>query len=153
MLVCLYSHNCSSCDNPLAIIRFHVSYGSGTPCFSEMCNLSAVILPVITFQRYPILTTSVQTRCSALILRLVKFQRYPTQGYEIVSFHFWLDDDDDDEAYSYVNANARNQIQGFHVQCCLYFKQEWQSSQCKAEQGQELFCAWTCGSVKVGVIS
>ena len=67
MLVCLYSHNCSSCDNLLAIIRFHVSYGSGTPCCSEMCNLSAVILPVITFQRYPILTTSVQTRCSALI--------------------------------------------------------------------------------------
>ena len=67
MLVCLYSHNCSSCDNLLVIIRFHVSYGSGTPCCLEMCNLSAVILPVITFQRYPILTTSVQTRCSALI--------------------------------------------------------------------------------------
>ena len=88
MLVCSYSHNCSSCDNLLAIIRFHVSYGSGTPCCSEMCNLSAVILPVITFQRYPILTTSVQTRCSALILRLIKFQRYPTQGYETVCFHF-----------------------------------------------------------------
>ena len=92
MLVSLYSHNCSSFDNLLAIIRFHVSYGSGTPCCSEMCNLSAVILPVITFQRYSILTTSVQTRCSALILWLIKFQRYPTQGYEIVSFHFWIDD-------------------------------------------------------------
>ena len=57
-----------------------------------MCNLSAVILPVITFQRYHILTTSVQTRCSALILRLIKFQRYHTQGYEIVCFHFWPDD-------------------------------------------------------------
>ena len=58
------------CDNLLAIIRFLVSYGSGTPCCLEMCNqnLSAVILPVINFQRYPILTTSVQTRCSALIL-------------------------------------------------------------------------------------
>ena len=76
----------------LAIIRFQVSYGSGTPCCSEMCNLSAVILPVITSQRYPFLTTSVQTRCSALILRLIKFQRYPTQGYEIVCFHFRLDD-------------------------------------------------------------
>ena len=46
-----------------------------------------------------------------------------------------------DEANSYVDANVRNQIQGFHVQCCLYFKQEWQSSKCKGEQGQELFCA------------
>ena len=55
-------------------------------------------------------------------------------------------------ANSYEDANARNQIQGFHVQCCLYFKQEWQSSKCKAEQGQELFCAWTCARVKVGVI-
>ena len=49
-----------------------------------------------------------------------------------------------DEANSYVDANVRNQIQGFHVQCCLYFKQEWQSSKCKGEQGQELFCAWGC---------
>ena len=45
-----------------------------------------------------------------------------------------------DEANSYVDANARNQIQGFYVQCCLYFKQEWQSSKCKAEQGQEFSC-------------
>ena len=28
MLVCLYSHNCSSCDNLLALIRFLVSYAS-----------------------------------------------------------------------------------------------------------------------------
>ena len=91
MLVCLHSHNYSSCDHALAIVRFHVSYGSGTHCCSEMCNLSAVTLPVITFQRFPTLTTSVQTRCSALVLRLIKFQRYPTKGYEIVCFHFWLD--------------------------------------------------------------
>ena len=38
----------------------------------EMCNLSAVILLVITFQRCPILTTSVQTKCNALVLRLIK---------------------------------------------------------------------------------
>ena len=38
-------------------------------------------------------------------------------------------------ADSYVDANARNQIQGFHV-CCLYFKLEWLSSKCKAKQGQ-----------------
>ena len=88
MLVCLHSHNYSSCDHALAIIRFHVSYGSGTPCCSEMCNLSAVILKVITFQRYPTLTPSGQSRCSALVLRLTKFQRYPTQGYEVASLHF-----------------------------------------------------------------
>ena len=59
-----------------------------------------------------------------------------------------------DGANSYLNANARNQIQGFHVRCCLYLSvQEWQCSKCKAEQGQELFRAWTCASVKVGVIS
>ena len=72
MLVCLHSHNYSSCDHALAIIQFHVSYGSGTPCCSEMCNLSAVILPVITFQRYPTLPTSGQSRCSAVVLRLNK---------------------------------------------------------------------------------
>ena len=77
MLVCLCGHNYSSCDNVLVLIRFHVSYGSGTPCCSEMCNLSAVILPVITFQRYPTSATSVQTRSSALVLRLTKFHRYP----------------------------------------------------------------------------
>ena len=88
MLVCLDSQNYNSCDNVLALIRFHVSYGSGTPYCSEMCNLSALIVLVITFQRYPTLTTSVQTRCSALVLGLIKFQRYPTQGYEIVCFHF-----------------------------------------------------------------
>ena len=115
-VICLCSHNYSSCDNVLALIQFHVSYGSGTPCCSEMCNLSAVILPVITFQRYPTLDTSVQTRFSALVLRLLKFQRYPTpnpsvhtscralviiyavlviilqryptKGYEIVCLHF-----------------------------------------------------------------
>ena len=87
MLVCLCSHNYSSCDNVLALIRFDVSYGSGTPCCSEICNL----MPVITFQRYPTRATSVQTRFSALVLRLIKFQRYATQGYEIVCFHFWLD--------------------------------------------------------------
>ena len=58
-----------------------------------------------------------------------------------------------DGVNSYVDANARNQIQGFHV-CCLYFKLEWQSSKCKVEQGQELFCTCTCtcASVKVGVM-
>ena len=115
MLVCLCSHNYSSCDNVLALIRFHVSYGSGTSCCSEIYNLNAAILPVITFQSYPTLATSVQTRSSALVLRLIKFQRYPTptpsvhtscsalvllliifhrypaQGYEILCFHFWLD--------------------------------------------------------------
>ena len=40
-----------------------------------------------------------------------------------------------DGANSYMDANARNQIQGLHV-CFLYFKLEWQSSKCKAEQGQ-----------------
>ena len=109
MLVCLCNY--SSCDNVLVLIRFHVSYGSETSCCSEMCNLNAVILPVITSQRYPTLATSVQTRCS-LVLRLIKFQiylipapsvhtscgalillviifqRYPTQGYEIVCCHF-----------------------------------------------------------------
>ena len=58
-----------------------------------------------------------------------------------------------DGANSYLDANARNQIHRFHVQCSLCFKQEWQSSKCKAEQGKELFYAWTCASVKVGVIS
>ena len=103
MLICLCSNNYSSYNNVLALIRFHVSYGSGTPCCSEKCNLSAVILPVITFQRYPTLATSVQTRSSALVLRLIKtscsalvllviiFQRYPTQGYEIVCLHFLVD--------------------------------------------------------------
>ena len=80
-----------------------------------MYNLNAVILPVITFQSYPTLATSVETRSSALVLRQIKFQRYPTptpsvhsscsalvsatdniseistQGYEILCFHFWLD--------------------------------------------------------------
>ena len=93
-------------------MNIHVSYGSRRPWCSEMCNLSAVILPVITFQRYPTLATSVQTKSSALVLRLIKFQRYPTptpilhtscsalvllviifqryptQGYEILRFHF-----------------------------------------------------------------
>ena len=91
MLVCLDSHNYSSYDNVLALIRFHVSYVLGTPCCSEMCNFSAAILPVITFQRYPTLATSVQIRCSALVLRLITFPRYPTQGYEIIFFHFCLD--------------------------------------------------------------
>ena len=88
MLVCLDSQNYNSCDNAFALIRFHVSYGSETPYCSEMCNLNAATLPVITFQRYPTLATSVQTRCSALVLRLIKFPRYLTQGYEIVFFHF-----------------------------------------------------------------
>ena len=118
MLVCLCSHSYSSFNNVLALIWFHFSYGLRTPCCSELCNLSAVILPVITFRRYPTLATSVQTRHSALVLRLIKFQRseryptptpsvhtscsdlvllviifqrYPTQGCEIVCFHFWLD--------------------------------------------------------------
>ena len=51
----------------------------------------------------------------------------------------------------WMDANAWDQFQGFHV-CCLYFKLEW-SSKCKAERGQELFCACTCASVKVGVMS
>ena len=55
-----------------------------------------------------------------------------------------------DGANSYVDANAWDEIQGFHVYC-LYFKLEW-SSKCKAEQGQELFCACTCASVKGGVM-
>ena len=71
MLVCLDSQNYNSCDNVLALIRFHVSYGSGTLYCSEMCNLNAATLPVITFQRYPTLATSVQARCSALVLRLI----------------------------------------------------------------------------------
>ena len=33
-------------------MQFHVCYGLETPCCSEMCNLNAAILPVITFQRY-----------------------------------------------------------------------------------------------------
>ena len=86
--VCLYSHNYSSCDNVHALIRFYVSYGSGMPCCSEMCNLNAAILPVITFQRSPSLATDVQTRCGALVLRLIKFQRHFNQGYEIECFHF-----------------------------------------------------------------
>ena len=51
----------------------------------------------------------------------------------------------------WMDANAWDQFQGFHV-CCLYFKLEW-SSKCKAERGQKLFCACTCASVKVGVMS
>ena len=43
-------------------------------------------------------------------------------------------------ADSYVDANARNQIQGFHV-FCLYFKLEWLSSKCKAKQGQAFLFA------------
>ena len=80
MLVCLDIRNYNSCDNVLAPIRFHVSYDSGTPYCSEMCNLNAATLPVITFQRYPTLATSVQTRSSALVLRLIIFPRYLTQG-------------------------------------------------------------------------
>ena len=88
MLVCLDSQNYNSCGNVLALIRFHVSYGSGTPYCSETCNVNAATLPVITFQRYPTLATSVQTRGSGLVLRLITFPRYLTQGYEIVFFHF-----------------------------------------------------------------
>ena len=88
MLVCLDSQNYNSCDNAFALIRFHVSYGSETPYCSEMCNLNAATLPVITFQRYPTLATSDQTRFSALVLRLITFPRYLTQGYKIVFFHF-----------------------------------------------------------------
>ena len=77
MLVCFCGHNYSSCNNVLALIWFWVGYGSGMPCCSEMCNLSAVILPVITFQRHSTLATSGQTRCIALVLRLTKFQNIP----------------------------------------------------------------------------
>ena len=56
------------------------------------------------------------------------------------------------QGLSAEHLNARNQIQGFHV-CCLYFKLEWLSSKCKAKQGQAFLFAWTCASVKVGVMS
>ena len=90
MLVCFYSHSFSSCDNVLSLIRFHLSYGSGTPCCSEMCNLSAVILQAITFY-IPLQQPASRPGAVRLIkfLRLIKFQRYLAQGYEIVCS--WLD--------------------------------------------------------------
>ena len=69
---------CNSCKTPL--LKYWIT-GKNSSCklgastkrpTLEMCNLSAVILLVITFQRYPILNTSVQTRCNALVLRLIK---------------------------------------------------------------------------------
>ena len=93
-----------SLSNVFALIRFHLSYGSGTACCSEMCNLSAVILPVIITGRDTTLANSAQTRNSALVLRLIKFQRYPTQGYEIVCSHFRLD------IYKTKVPNSRNDI-------------------------------------------
>ena len=38
-------------------------------------------------------------------------------------------------ADSYVDVNAKNRIQGYHV-CCPYFKLEWQSSKCEANKGK-----------------
>ena len=70
---------CHSCKTPL--LKYWITGKKISSCklgastkrpTLEMCNLSAVILLVITFQRCPILTTSVQTKCNALVLRLIK---------------------------------------------------------------------------------
>ena len=91
----LWSLNYSSCGKILALIRFHLTFNFMVQERSvlrdvqhQFLSCSAMVLPVISLQRYPTPTLSVQTRCSALVLRLITFPRYPTQGYEIVIFPF-----------------------------------------------------------------